>query len=604
MVRVWDVGQKRQLRTFRTERNSEGVTRSATFAPDGRSLGLLTDQRILQFDVDSGKPVAGFTSPMANLAAVRFTPDGKQFVGVGADGRVHRWEARTGKAVSETKKALFDEGAVGLADCDAAAAVAAVVIETSIHLIDLRTGKLLHEPAAARTILTAVRFASKTEVVCLGEDGSLRSWDPSNGKPIKVERLLPADEPEPGLTDLSPDGRRLAVVDDAGTLRVLQGKKELWNTKSTDKDVPSQLRFSHDGASLAVVREGGIAILDAATGKRRAALVIGGDGDFEIQWSRDGRMLAVANTGLDEVSVWEVATGRKRQTLELKGPLGMAFAPDGRRLAVAGANGVLHVFELGGEAAVLELAVGEPEVQVVAFSPDGSRLAAAVGDTVRLWHADGRPLSVFRGHEAEIHDIAFAPDGRTLVSVSQDGTALVWDAVNPLRAVRPRKADKTTAALWQDLGDDDAMSAFRAIAGLRETPAETVAFLKGRLIPAKAVDPKEVERLLANLESDDFATREKAVKDLEALDVQVEGALRAALAKRPGADARMWLKMLIEKLEGPPSHPERLRELRAIEVLEQLATADARALLEALAAGAESRLTREAKAALRRLKGE
>ena len=55
---------------------------------------------------------------------------------------------------------------------------------------------------------------------------------------------------------------------------------------------------------------------------------------------------------------------------------------------------------------------------------------------------------------------------------------------------------------------------------------------------------------------------------------------------------------LLERLAGAP----RLRWLRALEVLEQVGTAPARKVVEALAHGApEAWLTREARATLRRL---
>jgi hypothetical protein len=65
---------------------------------------------------------------------------------------------------------------------------------------------------------------------------------------------------------------------------------------------------------------------------------------------------------------------------------------------------------------------------------------------------------------------------------------------------------------------------------------------------------------------------------------------------------RRRLEELLEELEGFPNRPEQMRVDRALEVLEHLGTAEARALLRELSEGApESRLTREAKASLQRL---
>ena len=65
------------------------------------------------------------------------------------------------------------------------------------------------------------------------------------------------------------------------------------------------------------------------------------------------------------------------------------------------------------------------------------------------------------------------------------------------------------------------------------------------------------------------------------------------------------MRRVLEGLESErwwqPS-PEQARALRAVEVLEHVGTAEAKRVLETLAAGAaEARLTQEARASLRRL---
>jgi hypothetical protein len=209
------------------------------------------------------------------------------------------------------------------------------------------------------------------------------------------------------------------------------------------------------------------------------------------------------------------------------------------------------------------------------------------------------------GHQDFVVQVAFSADGKTLLSGSLDTTALLWDVA----AVTCRKPAKVAAPtslqleqLWADLLSADAAKAYRAIGTLAATPEQTVPFLKQRLRPVPATDPKRLSRLLADLDSDHFAVRQKATKELEGLAEQAELALRQKLTEKIPLEMRKRLEQLLAKLEVPAG--EQLRVLRAIEVLEHIATKEAKQLLSTLAEGASaSRLTQDARAALGRLKG-
>jgi hypothetical protein len=150
--------------------------------------------------------------------------------------------------------------------------------------------------------------------------------------------------------------------------------------------------------------------------------------------------------------------------------------------------------------------------------------------------------------------------------------------------------------LWGDLALGDGRGA-RSPLALAEAGDRAVRFLAGRLRPEAAVDPEEVRRLLADLDNDEFTTREKATEALQALGERIEPALRKALAAGPPAESRRRLGQILDRLG-----PERLRRGRAVESLELVGTAAARDLLRELAKGApDARLTREALASLERL---
>jgi HEAT repeat protein len=113
---------------------------------------------------------------------------------------------------------------------------------------------------------------------------------------------------------------------------------------------------------------------------------------------------------------------------------------------------------------------------------------------------------------------------------------------------------------------------------------------------------QQTARLIADLDSSRYAVRQQAAEALARLDESAVPALRAALAGRPSAEVRRRIGQLLAKAQGPFPRPETLGALRAVTVLEQVGTPEARELLRVLARGmSEARLTQEAQAALRRL---
>jgi hypothetical protein len=154
---------------------------------------------------------------------------------------------------------------------------------------------------------------------------------------------------------------------------------------------------------------------------------------------------------------------------------------------------------------------------------------------------------------------------------------------------------------WTDLAEADASKAHTAIWKLAAVTRQAVPFLRERLHPASAVAENRLQELLADLDSNQAQRREAAWKHLAELEEQAEPALRQAQNAVPSAEQRRRIETI---LEGPMlvRSPEKLRHIRAIEVLELSDLLEARQILEKLAQGApDARLTQEAKASLERL---
>ncbi len=157
------------------------------------------------------------------------------------------------------------------------------------------------------------------------------------------------------------------------------------------------------------------------------------------------------------------------------------------------------------------------------------------------------------------------------------------------------------AGIWADLAGADARTAYQGICKLIQSPGPSVNYLKEHLQPVRPADAGRIAKLIADLDSEQFAVRDKATKELEQLQELAEPALKQLLAEKPTLEVRQRASALLKKLAA--SSPERLRQVRAVEALEHMGGPGARHLLEALATGApEAWLTKEAKASVERLR--
>jgi hypothetical protein len=285
-----------------------------------------------------------------------------------------------------------------------------------------------------------------------------------------------------------------------------------------------------------------------------------------------------------------------------------AISPDEHFIAYGSQEKYLALLELstGREVALWDkLPDG---VGPMSFSPDGRTLAWGgwTDPTVHLVEvASGKDRRRFVGHRGRIIALTFSADGGLLLSGGLDTTAVVWDVAGRRTGKEPPLSAEDLRVCWADLVDADAERAYRAVRKLANDPTRAVPFLAGRLRPAAGIADGELTRLIAELDSKDFATRTRATRDLEKLGELATTACRRALDAGPTLEVRRRLEQILEahkRLWREPA-PDLLRQLRALEVLETAATVEAVQALRRMAGGApQSRVTLDARTSLDRLR--
>jgi hypothetical protein len=381
---------------------------------------------------------------------------------------------------------------------------------------------------------------------------------------------------------------------------------------------------------LAVARnDGDIDVFNAVTGKKVQSLKGHQSYMYALAFTPEARTLVVC---FDDrtVEVRDVTTGKRLRQFSLpedhQGPVGLpvgkpvftaALSPDGTLLAFGSQDRYLVLKDMVTGQDIRRLDQLPDGVCPLAFSPDGKTLAWAgwrmgyagwEDPAVHLVEVlTGRERHTLLGHGGRVLRLAFSGDGKRLISASTDTTALIWDLSGELsaegRLSRPL-APREIEAAWGDLAGNEADRAYLSMQRLAASPAETIAYLREHLQAVPVVDGNHLSHLIADLDSNQFIVREKAAKKLENLGEVALGACRKALQGQPSAEVHRRLESLIAKQENETRNPspERLRVMRAVEVLEMAGTPEAQKLLKSLANGAaEARLTQEARASLNRL---
>lgn len=152
------------------------------------------------------------------------------------------------------------------------------------------------------------------------------------------------------------------------------------------------------------------------------------------------------------------------------------------------------------------------------------------------------------------------------------------------------------AAFWADLAHAEPERAALAADNLFHS-GRAVPVLKAELKPEVIkVDGAQVERWIAQLDSNDFDTREKATTELDKLGMAAGPALLRAVSLAPSLEAHRRMDGLLQKIKA---EPQVSRQLRALEVLARVGSPAAREVLTGLAQGpADAFLTEAARSAL------
>jgi RNA polymerase sigma factor (sigma-70 family) len=638
-IRLWDT------ETGKEQLKIDAGARVIAFSPDGKLF--VTDihidkdgsrergKDVVVWDTKTGTKQATLTSSKVDevgVANVAFSLDGK-VLAIGSHKAITLWDMKKYTEIRQIEQMgviqfTFSPDGKKLASSGLGA----------IRLWDVGTGKALHEQGHGGEVAEVAVSPDGKVIASLGVCDALRLWDAATGKPLHALGRLNPNWWVQGCS-FSPDGKYAIGTSNDNAVHFWEvgtgkeAREYSFNLLGEKEDVADirDLRISLDGKRLTAVGfEPGLVpklvAWDVETRKSIGTRAI--KGGFNYALSPDGTTVALWN--IHKLSI-EDALADKSRTL-VNGDFGGGncnhYSPDGKFLAVTTlrpekesdpqpnmpwetrVDGIRFIrVEDGKESFRIET----PPFDHFAFARDGKMVATVHNDALRLWEiATGkelfqvkRPESYHCVQETLITCLDFMPNGKALVTGMGDGTVLVWDLAPAGWSAKDRPKDldgETLASLWSDVAGENSR-AYEAMWILSESPKQALPFLKEQVKPLQGIDPKLAQRFLAELNDPEFETREMAAKELAKMRHEIEPALRKALDGNPSAETRRRVQ---EILDIDPSRvvetSERLRVLRAIQVLERIGSKEAAEILRKIAGGAVlARETQEAKEALERL---
>jgi WD40 repeat protein len=399
-IQVLDIsipGHPKPLHRFRPPQPIEmGYLSHFALSPDGRRAAFAIHHSTVYLLDETGKKLAQRVHQKRLFGHIAFSPDGKTLMVCEIGGELLRIETATGK---ELDSWTLPGGGNQLCWSPDGKTVAVAGTDSSVHLLDATTGKPIRGCVGHRAPVQAVRFTRDgKQLLSLGQDGTLRTWDPATGKETAC---------------------------------------------STGWDVPREQRpfsFSvvpgHEDGVVLVHTPNNLHRLDTATGKRTTILAGTANRPLRVQLTPDGRQLLHRD---DEgyIRLLDVASTRTGAVA------GVAFSPDGKRLAVSGPDPVIRIWDLATRKEVGRIEGHTDTPRFLLFTPKGDRMVSACGSDrdqlITLWDiASSKVVRHFQEVTGQIRYVELSPDGQHVLAVTETAQTCLWELETGRRKWRER----------------------------------------------------------------------------------------------------------------------------------------------------------------------
>jgi WD40 repeat protein len=223
---------------------------------------------------------------------------------------------------------------------------------------------------------------------------------------------------------VSPDGKTIALLEPASNGWLLHVVHTATSTDAfTPASVPAgTLVFSPDGTRLGIAGDDGtVRIYDVASGRVTAAFTPGPV--LRARFSADGSQILTSGSD-GTVRIWDAATGSEVRRYSLSAAIEDAvFSPDGSEVYAASLDGTIRGWPATLATEPATYSEGS-EIVSLAFSADGRFLAIGSSTGIQVRDLETGQTSLDLALPGTLR-VAISPDGRSVLVSTTDGPTLV-----------------------------------------------------------------------------------------------------------------------------------------------------------------------------------
>lgn len=322
---------------------------------------------------------------------------------------------------------------------------AELALPKTLHLWNLKTGKITQAIVTDANNVTAARFSNDgTQIATVGM-GIVQLWETKTGKQIRQFAARSNYSQQPSIM-FSPDGKQLAVSAGMNCVQVwdLTTGKRLGQCEGASRQQIS-MQYRPDGQLIAWGVNGNSLVLwEAPSGKPITPL----SGHFSqvnsLQFSVDGKSLLSSTTD-GQMIRWNMATGKEMEPIDIR-PASTAairtygnprnaiapvvYSPNHKYFVGTSTEGSsIGVWDAVKQEELFALSNGQGFIDrngIIAFSGDSKRLVAMqryngrdVPMNIPVWDVEsGTLLPSLKGQKGDFTAAAISTDGNTLTTCS------------------------------------------------------------------------------------------------------------------------------------------------------------------------------------------